>query len=85
MSKYILSTKGEYNFDEEMIPLFYLFREGAKSVEDIRVGLKQYTDCFAVSKQIERGMDDLQEIGKWIKNLAKQGLILEVTSGTEMP
>ena len=85
MSKYIISTKGEYNFNFDMIPLFYLFREGAKSVEDIKDGLKQYTDCFAVSKQIERGMDDLTEIGKWIKNLAKQGLILEVISGTEMP
>ena len=80
MSKYTLSTKGEYDFDTDMIPLWYLLREGAKSVEDIRIGLQHYTDCFAVSKTVERGMDDLEEIGKWVKKLAKQGLILEVAS-----
>lgn len=80
MKKYTLSTKGEYDFDTDMIPLWYLLREGAKSVEDIRIGLQQYTDCFAVSKTVERGMDDLEEIGKWVKKLAKQGLILEVAS-----
>lgn len=78
--RYILSTKGEYNFDNDLMPLWYLLKDGAKSVEDIRVGLQQYTDCFAVSKQIERGMDDLSEIGKWIKKLVKQGLILEVAN-----
>lgn len=85
MKKYILTTKGLYDFDTDLVPVWEAIEKRALSISEIKEYIKEYTDCFAVSAKVERGMDDEKEIGKWIKALMKKGWVMEVASGTEMP
>lgn len=80
MKKYTLSTKGLYDFDTELTPIWYILEKSAMSVAEIKEALKEYADCFAIPSKVERGMDNEEEIRKWIKALTKKGWLLEVAT-----
>lgn len=78
MKKYTLTTKGLYDFDTDLVPVWEAIAKNALTIPQIKEYLKEYIDCFAVSSKVERGMDDEHEIGKWIKALMKKGWVMEV-------
>lgn len=77
---YFLTDEGKKRMPNEWMPFYYILENRAKTLNGVLEGLKTYTDVFAVSKEIERGFDNPEEVGRWIKNLVKKGFVNEVSS-----
>lgn len=75
---YFLSDKGRKEMPSEWIPFYHILEHGAKTLDGILESLKEYTDIFAVSKEIERGFGNSDDVERWLKGLIKKGFVNEV-------
>lgn len=77
---YFLSNKGKREMPNEWLPFYYILERGGKALDGILEALKEYTDMYAVSKEIERGFSSAEEVERWLNGLVKKGLINEISS-----